>query len=230
MLDADYQTVDTRPARERDVVSWCPDTIAGLPPVKWNVPSSELINNFSQVLEQAPDEKPLQSFFEHHPVALLTGLVRPHRAWVIPTPKLPTPDGGGWIPDFIICEWSSVGPDWIIVELESPTKRAINKDGKVSATCNHAVQQINDYKTYLRNHAYFLRGEGKWPKLHGECTGAVIIGRRNDPQRAAGAERLDAFKRQRIDIISYDRLLDDCTFVQEMVSSWWNAVAQSNPT
>ena len=68
MLDADYQIVDTRPPRERDVVSWCPDTIAGLPPVTWNVPNPELINEFSSVLQEARSEQPLQSFFEHHPL------------------------------------------------------------------------------------------------------------------------------------------------------------------
>jgi len=230
MLDADYQTVDARPARERDMVSWSPDTIAGLPPIAWNVPNPELIAQFLDVLQQARDEKPLQTFFEHHPVALLTGLVKPHRAWVIPKPKLPTPNGGGWVPDFIICEWPTVGPDWIIVELESPTKKPINKDGEVSAICNHAVEQINDYKTYLRDHAHFLRGDG-WPKLHGECSGVVVIGRRGDRRRLAHAERLDAFKRQRIDIVSYDRLVDSCsTVMQGAASSWLGAAAQSNRT
>ncbi len=50
------------------LVSWCPDTIAGLPPVTWNVPNPELINEFSSVLQEARSEQPLQSFFGHHPL------------------------------------------------------------------------------------------------------------------------------------------------------------------
>jgi hypothetical protein len=80
----------------------------------------------------AEDEKPLQLFFEENPVALLFGLVSPHTGWVIPRPRLSLPEGGGNIPDFIVCEWSSVGPRWIIVELESPKASPVNEGGGIS--------------------------------------------------------------------------------------------------
>jgi hypothetical protein len=124
-------------------------------------------------------------------------------------------DGGGWIPDFIVCEWSSVGPLWIIVELESPTKRATTKSG-LSQIFNHGVEQINSYKTHLRDNATSLRATG-WPDIHGETQGALVIGRRDDPMRSDHAEKREAFRRQGIEVMSYDRLLENLKFTEKFL-------------
>ena len=209
----DPQFVDTRPPGERDLVSGRPKQIAGCDPITWHVWRPELTHKFSSVLETASDEKPLQIFFEEYPEALLTGLVKPHTGWVISRPKLPKPDGGGWIPDFIICEWKSVGPDWIIVELKSPRASPLTNSGRISGYCNRAAEQINDYKTHIEKHGHFLR-EGGWPNLHGQCDGVIVIGRRDDSNRSLG-DKLASFKRQRIEIASYDRLLEECQWMQD---------------
>jgi hypothetical protein len=125
-----------------------PEKIAGKAPVTWGVPQPNLVEELFQVPQTAKDEGPLQRFFETNPIALLTGLLRPHTAWVIPHPPLAEPDGTGWIPDFILCDWSSLRPRWLIIELESPCRNPATSKG-LSAICNHAVQQINDYRTYL---------------------------------------------------------------------------------
>jgi hypothetical protein len=197
------------------IYTWCPEKIAGLDSVGWNVNRPKLIANFRDVLWSTRDERPLQRFFEQNPVALLFGLVRPHTAWVIPHPSLPRPQGGGGVPDFIVCEWSSIGPKWILVELESPKKSPVTKTG-VSAICNHAVEQINDYRRYLRDNALFLRDNG-WPEIHGECDGVVVIGRRTDARRAELSPKLAAFKKQAIEIVSYDRLLEQCAEKQDSI-------------
>jgi hypothetical protein len=57
-----------------------------------------------------------------------------------------------------------------------------------------------------------------WPRIHGECDGALIIGRRNDPMRATQSEKLEAFRRQKIEIMSYDRLLEHYQFNQNAQS------------
>ena len=191
----------------RPLVHDCPERIAGICPIKWLAPEERLGEEFARIIESAKDEKPLQEFFEQNPIALLLSLVQPHTAWVIPQPSLPKPTGGGWIPDFIVCEWSSVGPLWIIVELESPTKSPVTKVG-LSQICNHASEQINSYRTYLRDNATWLRANG-WPRIHGECDGVIVIGRRNDPGRSHHVDKLEAFRRQKIEIMSYDRLLDN---------------------
>src|ERR1039458_323891 len=128
-----------------------PEKIEGISPVRWGIPQPHLVAEFSQALQEAQDEGPLQRFFEATPIALLTGLLRPHhKAWVIPHPRFGKPDFTGWVPDFILCDWSSLGPQWLIVELESPCRNPATSKG-LSATCNHAVQQINAYRTYLRD-------------------------------------------------------------------------------
>lgn len=182
------------------MVLGCPKQIAGRDPVKWNV-----------------WRPPLQAFFEEYPEALLTGLVKPHTGWVIPRPRLPKPDGGLWVPDFIVCEWNSMGPDWFIIELESPTKSPLTRDPDVSQICNHAAAQIDSYRAYIEEHGHFLRENG-WPKVHGQCDGIIVIGRRNDPNRSRHTGKLQAFRRQRIDIASYDRLLEECQSMQDHLS------------
>jgi hypothetical protein len=201
---------------KRSLVLECPDRIANTEPVRWSYRQVGLLTQFGRVLASSKDERPLQKFFEDNPIALLLGLVQPHRAWVIPRPSLPKPSGGGWIPDFIVCEWSSIGPLWIVVELESPRTRAITKRG-LSQVCNHGAEQINSYRTYLRDHAMLLRDAG-WPRIHGECDGALIIARRSDPMRSKHSEKLEAFRRQKIEIMSYDRLLENYEFNQEAQS------------
>jgi antiviral defense system Shedu protein SduA len=121
------------------------------------------------------------------------------------------------VPDFIVCEWSSVGPDWFIVELESPTQSPLTQRG-ISQICNHAVEQINDYRTYIEENGYFLRENG-WPKLHGQGEGIVVIGRRTDPGRSEAGDRLRNFRRQRVEIVSYDRLLEECQSMQDFLGS-----------
>jgi hypothetical protein len=98
------------------------------------------------------------------------------------------------------------GPLWIIVELESPTKSPVIKTG-LSRTCTYAVQQIDQSRTYIRDNALFLRDNG-WPEIHGECEGVVIIGRRTDAGRHEQRLKLEAKRRERIEIASYDRILE----------------------
>jgi hypothetical protein len=192
-----------------------PEKIAGKSPVTWGIPQPRLVAEFSEVLQEAQDEGPLQRFFETSPIALLTGLLRPHTAWVIPHPRFGKPDFTGWVPDFILCDWSSLGPQWLIVELESPRRNPATSKG-LSATCNHAVQQINDYRTYLRENSAFLR-EG-FGNIHCECQGIVVIGRRSDRHRETQKARLEALRRQEIEIMSYDRLLNECQLMQDAVA------------
>jgi hypothetical protein len=90
---------------------------------------NNLARKFRSVLDHAKTEKPLQLLFEQHPIILLTSIVCHRTSWIFPRKSLPKPGGGSWVPDFMICDWTSVGPLWTIVELESPTARATNTKG-----------------------------------------------------------------------------------------------------
>ncbi|MBI2816884.1 MAG: DUF4263 domain-containing protein [Acidobacteria bacterium] len=207
-----------------------PDKIAGLPPVKWYLIEPQLTEKFWNTLEAATDERTLQQFFEQNPAALLTGIIRPHTAWVIPRPQLPKPQGEGGIPDFIICEWSSLGPAWTIVELESPRRKTVTKAG-LSSICNHALEQIERYRTYLEDNALFLRDQG-WPGIRGgcACAGVVIIGRRSDDLTTTQKDLLSANRRRQIEVMSYDRVWDHCVYMQDIISERLSRIPNRPPT
>ncbi len=184
------------PAEQRGIVFGAPDKIGGFDRVSWNRTTPGMTQAFQEALDKAKDERPLQKFFEAFPQALLTSLVRPHIAWVVPKPKLSIPGRSPIEPDFIVCEWSSVGPNWYIVELESPLKSPLRQDGHTSGKLNYAIGQIGDYRSILQQHGHFLSESG-WPKLHGKFKGVVVIGRRADPLRANFPNRLKQFEKFR---------------------------------
>lgn len=170
--------------------------------VDWTAPRDpRLFDEYARILNEAKDEQPLQAFFTTHPYLL--ALAFPvHHSWVFPKPRL---GGGKWIPDFLVCDRNSLGYQWTLVELESPTMEATNSNESVSADTHHAVQQIRDYRRWLRDNALFEQSQG-YRGLNADCDGFIVIGRR-DGRTALEQERLADFRRDHIEIASYDRLL-----------------------
>ena len=182
----------------------------------WHELREDLADQLDAVLGGAQDERPLQAFFEQHPfvlpLALLGGL---HQySWVFPQPRL---GNGIYIPDFVACDRDSLGFQWKLVELESPTASATNKDDSVSHACHHAVQQIRDYKRWLRDNLGFERQHG-WHEITGECESWIVIGRRGDRSEIA-RERLADFKKESIAIHSYDHIVEGYRHAQAYINS-----------
>jgi hypothetical protein len=121
---------------------------------------------------------------------------------------LPKPNGGGWIPDFMVVDFTSNGPEWHIVELESPTVRVTTSKGLLSAKLRTAQQQIEDYRGHLGKYAGQLR-EGGFPIIDGHCRAWIVAGRRAYVRSQQEEERLAAFRKYNIEIASYDRLADE---------------------
>ena len=181
-----------------------PETIRGLSPLKWKQTQPDLLEQFKTVLNKAKNNRPLQEFFEENPVILLVGIERPHRSWVLPRSLLPKPKGDGWIPDFLICNWTSLGPRWTMVVLESPVVSVTNTKA-LSGMFNHAHQQIKDYRHQLLKHADYVQ-TGDLPGLDPHCNGCIVIGRRY-AHGETNHERLAWLRKQRIEAMSYDRLI-----------------------
>jgi hypothetical protein len=114
--------------------------------------------------------------------------------------------GGKLIPDFALCDRNSLGFKWTLIELENPTMDATNKDGSVSKGCHHAVEQISDYRRWVRDNALFEEKEG-FNGLNVDCDGWVVIGRRDGARTTLEQARLADFRKQHIEVASYDRLL-----------------------
>jgi hypothetical protein len=171
--------------------------------VEWYEPrDAKLFEQFENTLNEAQDERPLQAFLTEHPYLL--ALAFPvHCCWLFPKPRL---GGGMHIPDFALCDKNSLGYKWTLIELESPTMVATNKDESISKDCHHAVQQILDYRRWVRDNALFEEKQG-FKGLNTDCDGYVVIGRRNNGRTEVEQQRLADFRRQHIEIASYDRLL-----------------------
>jgi hypothetical protein len=171
--------------------------------VEWNKERDpKLVDQLEAILSEAKDEKPLQEFYTKHP-AFLTLAFRPHCCWVFPLPRL---GGGKYIPDFLFCDLNSNGYHWTLIELESPTLQVTNQDESVSRNCHHAVEQILDYRSWLRDNA--LAEQKTYPSINDKCDGYVVIGRRDEKRTELEQKRLTDFRDQHIEIASYDRLLD----------------------
>lgn len=191
--------------------------------VQWNRPGLHLVRQFRSTLEGARDEKPLQRFFKLHPEVLAIGIIGgPHRTWVFEKPRL---GGGTYIPDFLVCNWSSLGPSWIIVELESPRRNPLTKKRSVSSACHHGVEQINDYRRYLRGHAEHEHALGRFG-LNCDCAGWVVMGRGGlDPEDER--VRLADLRQERIEIVSYDRILETYASLQKHLDGRWKTARSS---
>jgi hypothetical protein len=108
--------------------------------------SERLLDELERLINRSEDERPIQEFLRDHPYVLATALY-PHNCWIFPYPRL---GGGQHIPDFLYCDRNSLGYRYILVDLESPTMPALNRNQNVSAGTHHAVQQIQDYRGWLR--------------------------------------------------------------------------------
>jgi hypothetical protein len=175
----------------------------------WDNITAEDVDAIRAALAHAKEERPLQSLFEQRPHLLAQQLGGGHGRWVIPRPRL----GGEHIPDFFIAEASSLGMQWVAVELESPTARMFTTSGNPSAVLTHAIRQIQDWRSWLtKNVDYATRSRADsglgLPDIDGEVSGLILIGRRD----ADLGERTRSLRRQMVKdlgiaIHSYDWLL-----------------------
>jgi hypothetical protein len=67
----------------------------------------------------------------------------------------------------------------------------------VSADCNHALQQIRDYRRWLRDNALFEEKQG-FKGLNADCEGWVVIGRRDADRTELEQQRFADFRKERI--------------------------------
>lgn len=96
--------------------------------VDWDVVDAGDVQQLETVLARAPDERELQTFLAGHPYALVLGVLGERRtAWVLDRPRF----GAEYVPDFLIGMRNSLGPTWMLVELESPKADPLRKDGAI---------------------------------------------------------------------------------------------------
>lgn len=197
-----------------DIRPWqIPTKMMERQPVEYTTVTKNVLRRFKTALKTAEScrsEKPMQEVLEVNPLVLVS-FVSPHRVWVFPRQALGKALGGGWQPDFLVCDWNSNGPEWTIIELESPSARAVNSGG-ISDKLRKAQQQVSDYRRHLKENWKDLQLNGLVGS-HRQGRSRIVIGRR-EKYDTRDRERVIDLRNDDIEVASYDRLYDQ---LREMV-------------
>jgi hypothetical protein len=166
-------------------------------------PAAESVDDFERVLSDASDERSLQMFLASFPVLLSPLTQLGGTIWCLDRPRL----GSEFVPDFLLASITSVGFRWAMVELESPSEKALTKAGLPAKKLAEALKQIRDWRTWLTDNVAYARGELGLKDIEANCPAYVVIGRRGslDPKQVRIYRALSA---DGITVMSYDRLLD----------------------
>ena len=184
------------------------DALLPYPFVPWDVITHNEITAFESALHGARDERDMQRFLEDHPLFLTQQISGGSGAWVIPQRRL----GAEHVTDFLVALKASGGFVWHAVELESQHAKVFNRNGDPSATLNHALRQIRDWRSWLsRNRDYATRpleqsGHGLID-IDPELEGLIIIGRDANVDQATTEQRRRLMHESRVKIETYDWLL-----------------------
>lgn len=166
-------------------------------------PTMALVDEFKRAVEDAKDERPLQQILAANPVLLRPMLPSAPEVWCFDRPKF----GSEVVPDFLLCYRNSRGFNWVMVELESPTKRVLNRNGRVSAAFSGAKGQVDDWRIWLRQNIAYANQQLGFTQIDAECPSWIIIGRRHqvEPKHALKYRQLSSPLNQ---VMSYDRVID----------------------
>jgi hypothetical protein len=167
------------------------------------VPSRQNVTDLEDAVSDASDERPVQGVLAST-AGLWRGLLPSCQdAWCFSQPAL----GNQYVPDFLLCYRNSRGFNWILVELESPTKPPLNQNGRVAAKLNEAIGQVRDWRIWLRQNIAYAQNQLGYRGISAECPAWIVIGRRHmiEPRHALRYRELSAADAE---IMTYDRLLE----------------------
>ncbi|PQP19019.1 Shedu anti-phage system protein SduA domain-containing protein [Rhodococcus opacus] len=177
--------------------------------VEWDDITLERVAAFRGALNTASVEADMQAFLEANPNLLVQPLGGGHGRWVIPEKRL----GSEHRADFMIGQKSTVGFEWVAVELEGPQRKMFNKNGEANQWLTHAIGQINDWRDWIsRNRDYAARprtdkGLGL-VDIDGEVPGWIIMGRSSEASPETHDRRRRLARQHNIKIHSYDWLVE----------------------
>jgi hypothetical protein len=195
-----------RPARREETLVRDP---LGEFHVWWDDITTKDIVSFKRLLARARRESTVQKYLERHPIVLIQHFSGGHGRWVIPQKRL----GSEHITDFLVGSSSSIGHEWLAVELESPSAPLFTKQGDPSKTLNHAIRQISDWRGWLKsNKDYASRDRDQdglgLTDIDSDVPGLILIGRRRNLDDHTRSLRRELGTRLAIQIHTYDWLLD----------------------
>ena len=166
------------------------------------VPSAQAIRALEELLESGEmREEKYQQTITTHPELLGALVIGNWRTYVIPKPRL----GSEYVPDYLVLGINSHGPNWVLVEIESPRHQITNRDDSLSTPTRHAVGQINDWREWLLDNVTYVQGQG-YVGLTSRSHGVVVTGR-DEPLPTRARSRVRTEWENRIAVHSWDWLL-----------------------
>jgi hypothetical protein len=124
--------------------------------------------------------------------------------------------GHEYVVDFAWCDTGSVGPEWRLVELEGPTRKAFKKSGHPTAWLTHAIDQVRDWHTWVHENLAYARQ--LMPRIEYPLS-CVFVGRRHDLTEATSKRlrRIIFEQRMFMEIHSLDWFVSAAKSVKTLV-------------
>lgn len=166
-------------------------------------PAPEMLDGFKDLLSDAIDERPLQSYLASTPSILATLLPPSANYWCLDRPRL----GSEHVPDFLLAARSSAGFHWIMVELESPSAKALTRAGLPTRHLAAALKQVRDWRTWLTGNVSYARDGLGLIDIDCNVPACVVIGRRDALDRRQ-VDQYRALSSENLTVLTYDRLYD----------------------
>lgn len=111
------------------------------------------IEHFRSLLDNRVSEEVIHQFLATHSY-FFNGILRLHGASPLYSKiKL----GSDYEVDFAWFDTGSYGAEWRLVEIEAPTHSMFTKNGDPSQPLNHAIQQVRDWKDWVRSYHSYAR-------------------------------------------------------------------------
>lgn len=181
-----------------------------------HIPSPEAVRALEELLESGEQrEEPFQTLLTQYPSLLAAMVVGASGTYVIPKQRL----GAEHVPDFLVLGINSLGPQWLLVEIEAARHGIVNKDGTLSGPTRHAIKQIQDWGEWLTTNVAYAHNELSLHGLTNRAPGLVIIGR-DEPTTQRQASRARSQESAQISIHSWDWVLRSARNLSEAATDF----------
>ena len=155
---------------------------------------------YEKLLDSAASEETIHDFLANHSY-FFNGILRLNGVSPLYS-KIRL--GNQFVVDFAGFDTGSVGPEWYLIEIESPSQKLLTKSGNPSAALTHAMRQVQDWQAWVHDSLDFAR---KLLPYIEYPLGYVFIGRRSELASEAARKRLRLLnmeKRRWLEIHSLD--------------------------
>ena len=200
---------------------------------------NQLYNEFQSLLDESVGEAPLQTFLERHP-DIIVNTFNQGAQYPVVFPKFHLADE--FIPDFVmIGHRSAASWDVDLIEIEPAVLngKLFNKQRQTTGRLRIAEKQVTDWQIWIERHREFfvrraldriLEGHAwdRSPFFHDATRNEgdlmvwyrIVIGRRTDFDTWGNRYRTHKLKEtnNRVDIVTWDRLLDKAKQIEQWTS------------